>query len=235
MPSGRSSSTGGRRAGRGTRAWCTAASRAWSRSRRSSCRSNRIPLRWRRCRRRDRSALRPAPHRRRAASRRSDAGRGFRGDRDRGWRRSRRGSRRSGCAIRCATDQAQSAGRQRARHAHEDRDIVAAASSARCGGRSRGCAPETRSVPCARAHLIRRQPGLDGKRLDRRLQETRLLLHAWTIKSHLERFADAEVAVARSRITPLPSCPHATPTVDGERREESGDEIGGEFARRPTT
>ena len=37
----------------------------------------------------------PAPHRRRAASRGSDAGRAFRADRDTGSRRSRRGSRRS--------------------------------------------------------------------------------------------------------------------------------------------
>ena len=100
----RSSSRGARRAGRGTRATCTAA--------RSSVSANvgdplvvvdRTPPRSRRCRRRDRCARPAAPRRPRAASRRSGAGRASRADRDRGSRRSRPGSRRSGASMRCAT------------------------------------------------------------------------------------------------------------------------------------
>ena len=80
--------------------------------------------------------------------------------------------------------------------------------------------------------LIRREPRFDDERLDRRLQETGFLVHAQTIKSYLEPFADAEVgrdAIAEEPAAIMSPC---RTDADGERREEAGDEICRELRAR---
>ena len=73
-------------------------------------------------------------------------------------------------------DEPQAAGRQRARHAQEDRHIVLQhlLPDAVRGGE---VAALKRDPLHAREHLIRRQSRLDGERLDRRLEKTGFLLH----------------------------------------------------------
>ena len=136
---------------------------------------------------------RPAPHRRRAASRRSDAGRAFRAGRDRGSRRSRRGSRRNGARSGARRS---AAGRRRDSAPAMPRKIVTSSSSIFCQTR---CAVarlrpwnEIRSIRARISSAVR--PRFDDERLDRRLQEPRLLRHARTLN---HKTAVAQVRVQR--------------------------------------
>ena len=121
--------------------------------------------------------------------------------------------------------QPQTAGGERARHAQEDRHVVLQhlLPDAVRGGE---IASLKRDPLHASEDLIRRQPRLDGERLDRRLQETRLLLHAETIKSYLERLCRR--GSRRSTRSATSAAAVVSPRgadADGERREETGDEI----------
>ena len=74
-------------------------------------------------------------------------------------------------------DQAQAAGAQRAGHPQEDRHVVVE-HLLPDAVRRREIASLERNPLHAREDLVGRQAGLDDERLDRRLQEPRLLLHA---------------------------------------------------------
>ena len=79
-------------------------------------------------------------------------------------------------------DQAQAPRRQRARHAEKNRHVVLQHPLPDAVRRGE-IASLKRNPLHAREHLIRAEPSLDGKRLDRRLQEPGFLLHARSIKS----------------------------------------------------
>ena len=142
-------------------------------------------------------------------------------------------------------DQPQAAGAQRAGHARGRSSRRPPASSARCGARWRGCGPETRSAPCATSISSAVEPGFDGERLDRRLQEARLLLHARLIKASQQarqaRQNDRPIRRTDRRSTrDRRHAPRAVVSPGGadggrERERVAGDEVGRQLAADETS